>query len=194
MNPRSSIPLLAPLPLWLTASLPGAVQVVDPVDGLTVTTTHLATTNTWQLDPTEAYFERTSPTVGRIGLNVTPPFRAFTDGGTLLLNSSTLRARYATTASGSGLGGQVGLNYARLDTNADAIFETVVEFDFGPSLTDRSDDVITRYAFNDDGSELDIPEAVAAFTIPEVSATSLVLLSLSLLVVGRRRHLQPNAA
>ena len=56
-------------------------------------------------------------------------------------------------------GAVAGLNYASMDLDVDGIYETVVEFNFGDSLADTTDDVITRYAYDNTGAYLRVTDA-----------------------------------
>ena len=68
-------------------------------------------------------------------------------------------------------GAAAGLNYVRLDLNADSIFETVLEFSTG-TLATIDDDVVTRYAYDDTGANLEITDAFTS--VPEPSAALLL--------------------
>lgn len=85
-------------------------------------------------------------------------------------------------------GASPGVNYARLDLDADSVYETVVEFDFGPAFSDFSTHFITRYAYDDGGADLNISQAVTALNaVPEPSSALLIASSAALCFLRRRR-------
>lgn len=84
-------------------------------------------------------------------------------------------------------GAVAGLNYASMDLDSDGVYETIVEFDFGNSITDTSDDVITGYAYDNTGAALLVSDAITALNVPEPSSNFLILLSGCFGLFFRRR-------
>ena len=167
----------------------GATLVVDSPDGVTVTTSHLG------IDTIEilkgAGVSAISISGGAASGNASHGGNVasallFTQGADYEVdfdnNSNTLHI----TGGAFALGATIDLNYARFDMDRNGVYETVIETNFGPTA-DPSDDVFTRYAYNDDGSALSVSDAVIAFNnVPEPSSTLLILGSFLLLARRKR--------
>ena len=146
-----------------------AIQVVGPVNGVSVTTTHAGVDVISFVEIIPGVED--GVTVAGDGSPVIGVEDLFTySGGTDLFPNATAVTKTYSVQFAFWEGAGLFLNYVRFDLDGDSVFETVVEFDFGPSQ-DPFDDVITRYAYDDGGGDLNISEAIVAMdSVPEPSS------------------------
>lgn len=167
-----------------------AVVVVDIPDAQNVIFSHLGV-DEWSLTTVPAksdsryYLQRNSGD-GFVGSGVGSI--TFTTGADIVPLFGANTFQYADSDTFRYNGATIGINYARLDLDADSVYETVIEFDIGPDAANFSDDSITRYAYDDGGADLNISPAVAALNpVPEPSSALLFASSAALCFLRRRR-------
>ena len=92
--------------------------------------------------------------------------------------------------SGPVSGASTGRNFSAYDVDQNGVVDTLFLLDFGPDLTDFSDDVILAYASSNATSPLDLFDARAALigSVPEPSSSFLLFLSGYTLVLQRRKN------
>lgn len=147
------------------------IVVVDPIDGSNVTTTHLGFDSIGVNVIAANVFARVNVTGGNMGIGSSGV--GYTSGTDFDVVADNSFVNYLSTTFQGGAG--PGLNYARFDLDFDSVYETVLEIDFGID-TNTGDDKITRYAYDDGFANLEISDAVSAFSVPEPGAASLFLL------------------
>ncbi len=152
-----------------------AIIVVDVIDSVSITLSHLGS---------DSIALSGFPSINRIDVNgdgspevpsaaLSSTSAYFTDGSATITPSSFSTSRFYVSSNSFQNGAGPGLNYARYDLDGDRVYETVVEFDFGADLA-FSDDLITRYAYDDGAAALSIPDAVTEFNrVPEPSSIAL---------------------
>jgi len=139
------------------------IVLVNPIDSGSITTTHLGGDTITLVETGESAFVQISGGyyAGHIGYD--PDLEVFSSGLDLDPVDGSDHRSYLVSGVAT-YGAVAGLNYASMDLDVDGIYETVVEFNFGDSITDTSDDLITRYAYDDTGAYLRVSDA---FSIPE---------------------------
>lgn len=157
------------------------IVVVDPTDDATVTTSHLAGDVVLVNVIAADIFARLDVVGGTFGVGAGG--LAFSSGSDITVLTDDTSVVYLSTTFQSGAG--TGINYVRMDMNFDSVFETVLEVDLGVETT-TADDFITRYAYDDGFSDLNVSDAVNAFTgVPE-PGTGVVMVAIGLLAAARR--------
>ncbi len=148
------------------------IVVVDPVDDTSVNPSHLGVDLLLLNVIAPNVFARLHVAGGTIGVDAGGT--VFTPGADLVVLTNQANADYLNTTFQAGAG--TGLNYIRLDMDSNSVFETVLEVDFGVD-TSTADDRITQYAYDDGFSDLNISNAVSAFTsVPEPGVLGLFAL------------------
>ena len=153
----------------LLATTQAAIIVEDPVDAAQVVTTHQGS-DTIAIVAGTTNFEIGLFGGGLLGGDGTAEI-LFSDGSSNITVNSPAPGSYYYDGTQFTFGAAAGLNYVRLDLNADLVFETVLEFSTG-TLATIDDDVITRYAYDDTGANLEITDAFTS--VPEPSAALLL--------------------
>lgn len=85
-------------------------------------------------------------------------------------------------------GAVAGINYSLYDANQNGLPDTLFQLDFGPDLSDVSDDLIVAYAYDTSPTGIDIAAARALLAIPEPASAVLAIASTALLVWRIRRR------
>ena len=170
--------------IWIISSFHlKAAVLVHTVNDTSIETSHFGS-NMFQLDIIdldgihvdqgmfEADFE-----IGPAIIGISRTDTAYTQGRVIPTNEIDPRSRpgvpYFIGFFTQGATPFFGPNYARVDVDANGTFETIFEIDFG-GTSDVGDDIITRYAYDDTGADLD---SISAFnSIPEPGTTAFMIL------------------
>ncbi|MGJ8655928.1 MAG: PEP-CTERM sorting domain-containing protein [Akkermansiaceae bacterium] len=161
------------------------ITVVDTPDGLTINPSHAGSDIVALADSGGQLVIGIASGAANFGGD-TGAGIVFTDGSTDLNPAVVVPAPVYQTGGIFQDGADLGLNYVRLDMNQNGTYEAVVEFTTG-TINAFSDDVITRYAYDSNDANLSIPDAVAAFAVPEPSSVLLLGLSGVGFVFRRRK-------